>query len=191
MNLIVWFIIGVLTLMVMGVISNSGHTSAENFQDQMYLMNCPLPIYDGVATLQSVDDFSLNYTVAYGSGASSGGVAQNFNGTYFECSVTNHLNGGNTIIKEYGATTLFGTIPYGYLGYIADWITAQFQHIQAFFTMVAFLLTPVNFDVFGYTISDLSGVALMVVIGVYILAYIGIAIFPLSIVIGMIGAFKP
>ena len=191
MNLIVWFIIGVITLMVIGIIGNSGQTSTENFQDQMYLMNCPLPIYDGVATLNSVDDFALNYTVSYGTGASSGGVAQNFNGTYFNCYVTEHLNGANTIIKEYGATTLFGTIPYGYLGYIADWITAQFQHVQAFFTMVSFLLTPVNFSIFGYTINDLSEVAVMVVIGVYIFAYIGIAIFPLSLVIGMIGAFKP
>lgn len=173
-----WFVIGILTLMVMAFVSNSGTESTANIQDQIYLNNCPMPIYDGVATITDVNDFGVTYTLVNGNGTSN-------EGTYFECSVTAHLNGANTIIKEYGAT-LFSTIPYGWLGYIADYITSGFQHLQAFFTMVVYLLTPVNIDVFGYTISDINGLALVFVIGIYIFAYVGIIWNVAPMVLGVI-----
>lgn len=166
-------------MFIMGIVSNSGATSSANMQDQIFFMNCPFPIYDGIASLTDIDDFSVSYTVAYGNGTSN-------DGTFFECTVDgSHLKGANTIIKEYGAT-FFDTIPYGWLGYIADYISVGLQHLQAFFTLVAFMITPVNFDVLGYTIADLSGIALMFVIGIYIFCYVGIGAFLAPYFIGIV-----
>jgi len=178
LNLTTWFVIAILTLMVMAFVSNSGTESSANIQDQVFLSNCPMPIFDGVATLTDIGDFGVTYTVVNGNGTSD-------DGTYFECSVTAHLNNANTIIKPYGAT-LFSAIPYGWLGYVADYMSAGLQHLQAWFTMITYLLTPVNIDVFGYTISDLSGLALAFVIGIYIFAYVGIIMNVAPMVIGVI-----
>jgi hypothetical protein len=172
--------IGVVFLMLLGLVSNSSDASIVKIEDQMFLINCPLPIYDGVATLVSIDGFALNYTVVYGSGAvDGGGSAQNFNGTFFECQLdllsTPHFN-ANTIIKEYGATTLFGTVPYGWLGYVADFFTSVFQSLQAVFTLISFFVTPSGFNIAGFTIDDLSGQALLIVIMIYGFCYVTIGI---------------
>ena len=167
MNLIGLGVFGVIFLMLLAVVSNTSATSLQNIQDQMYLMNCPLPIYNGVATLTSIDGFALNYTIAYNNTVDS-------NGTFFRCSLdllsNPHFN-ASAEIKEYGYT-LFSAIPIGWLGYVADSLTVLWQRIYAFFTLVSFFVTPTNFNILGYTIADLAGIALMIVIGIYGLCYL-------------------
>lgn len=95
-------------------------TSSANIEleERLWEMTCPLPIYDGIATLDSIDGLQLIYDVDYGNGTS-------LLGTYFECyvdDITENLAATATI-KEYGAT-FFDVIPIGNLGFIADTLTA-------------------------------------------------------------------
>lgn len=131
----------------------------------MYLMNCPLPVYQGNVTNLNIDGFSVTYNVTYSSSNSTGSL--------FECYTTGNLFGVNEIVKDYGATA-FGAIPYGWLGYTADSLTILFQRVQALFTLISFFISPTNFNILGYTIADISGIALMFVIAIYALCYISV-----------------
>lgn len=156
--------IGVIFLILLGFVSNSSDASIDKIENQMFLMNCPLPIYDGVATLNSIEGFALNYTVTYGNGTTN-------TGTMFECSIQDgNLFNANTIIKEYGAT-LFDFIPYGWLGFVADFLTGVFQQLQALFTLISYFVTPTGFNIAGFTIDDLSGQALLLIILIYGFCY--------------------
>lgn len=89
---------------------------------QIWKTNCPLPIYDGIASNLTINGVVLEYDVTYGNGTEN-------NGTFFECGNVGELLNANTIIKEYGAT-LFDFIPYGWLGFVGDTISATFAKIQ-------------------------------------------------------------
>lgn len=158
----------IIFLAILGFVSNSSEASQNNIADQMFLMNCPLPIYDGVATLNSIEGFALNYTVSYGNGTVN-------DGTRFECNASNGLFGANTVIIPYGET-LFDFIPYGFLGYLSDSITTLFQRVQAMFTLVSYFVTPSNFNILGYTLADLGGFALLIIVILYAVCYIFIGI---------------
>lgn len=167
MNLISLGVFGIIFLLLLAIASNASDTGLQSIQDQMYLMNCPLPIYNGIATLNSIDGYALNYTIAYNNTVDS-------NGTFFRCSLdllsNPHFNASSEI-KEYGYT-LFSAIPIGWLGFVSDSLTVLGQRIYAFFTLVSFFVTPSNFNLLGYTIADLTGIALMIVIGAYGLCYL-------------------
>jgi len=169
MNLIAIGIFGILFLIVLAIISNVSAESIVNIQDQMYLSQCPLPIYDGTVTLNSIDGYVLNYTVTYSSSV-------NGTGTFFECSLdllsTPHFN-ANSQSKEYGAT-LFGFIPIGWIGFISDSLTVLGQRIYAVGTLVSFFVAPTNFNILGYTLNDLIGIALFIVVALYGLCYVAI-----------------
>lgn len=130
-------------------------------------MNCPLPIYNGIATLNSIDGYVLNYTISYNNTVTS-------DGTFFRCSLdllsNPHFNASGEI-KEYGYT-LFSAIPIGWLGYVSDSLSVLWQRIYAFFTLVGFFVLPTNFNILGYTISDLTGIALMIVVALYGMCYL-------------------
>lgn len=166
-------------LAVLGIVSNSSAESIDVIQGQMFIMNCPLPIYNGVATLDPIapfNGFALNYTVT-----SNPDITTDFNGTKFECtydplSAPPHL-GANTVIYNYGATTFFGTIPYGWLGYLSDTLGNIFGRLQAMFTLISFFVAPTNFNILGYSLTDLGGFALMFVIAIYAFCYIAIGAF--------------
>lgn len=111
-------------------------SSVKELREQQFLINCPLPISDGVATLHNVvDGVRLNYTVTHvpRQYASAG-----YNGTFFECHLdplTNPPQGANTRIKNYGAT-LFNTIPYGQGAFYGDTIYAYLDNIQPYITQI-------------------------------------------------------
>lgn len=167
MNLTYLAVFGMFLLVVMSLVSNSGEQSIDNIEEQMYLLNCPDPIYDGVATLQTIEGFRVNYTTSFGNTTEG-------DGTFFICSIDDITGNfqASTVIKPYGSASFFDVIPIGWLGYVSDWISNQLQKVQAFFTLLTFVLIPVNFSILGYTLADLSGVALMVVIALYAFAYI-------------------
>jgi hypothetical protein len=177
-NLIVWFLIGLFILIIMAVVSNSGSSSIDRIELQIFLINCPAPIYHGVATDLNINGLSVNYTITQTnySGTSS------FNGTYFDCY---DANAGisdtpaptvTAVIKEYGATA-FDTIPFGWLGYLADYLTHGFQQGQALVTLLFYFATPANFSVLGFDLNDLSGIPLFIIISLYVFAYVPIALF--------------
>lgn len=156
-------------LVIMSLVSNSGESSIDNIEAQMYLLHCPDPIYNGVATLQAIEGFRVNYTIAYSNSTTD------FEGTFFVCtidSITGNFQ-ASAVIKEYDAT-LFDFIPIGWFGYVADWLSNGLQKVQAFFTLLTFVLLPVNFDVFGFTLADLSGLGLIAIIALYAFCYIWI-----------------
>ncbi len=68
------------------------------------------------------------------------------------------------------------TIPFaGFPFFLGDWLSELFANkLSAIGTLIYFFITPANFDMFGYTISDLSGIPLMFVIVIYAISYIGI-----------------
>lgn len=94
------------------------------------MTNCPLPIYQGNVTDVDIDGLNVVYNVTY-----SG--ANNQTGSMFQCSYTTEplLLGVQEITKEYGYT-VFDFIPVGWLGFVADSITAVGQKIQAQLTVI-------------------------------------------------------
>lgn len=73
----------------------------------------------------------------------------------------------------YGSPTLAGA---GALFYVNDYVSEILVNkAGAFFTIVFFILSPANFNILGYTINDIGGVALMFIISIYALCYIAIA----------------
>ena len=179
MNLITWFLIGLFILIIMAIVSNSGHDALDRIELQIFLMNCPAPIYHGVATDLNINALSINYTLLQTdySGSSS------FNGTYFQCydgnaGIPDTLPAPTVtaVIKEYGATA-FSAIPFGWLGYIADYLVHVFENAQAFVVLLAYFMTPANFNVLGFGLEDLSGISLMLIVGLYVFAYVPIVLF--------------
>ena len=135
----------------------------------MFLMNCPMPIYNGDVSNLDILGFSVNYTVTYYSSLSD------FNGTFFQCSLDS-ITGAFTvsaISKPYDAT-LFSVIPIGWYGYLADFLVTMFARLEAMFILIGFFVLPTGFNILGITIDDLSGYALMLVISIYGLSYIAI-----------------
>lgn len=65
MNFLVWFIVGIITLLIMGIISNSGSISADNIENQMFLANCPFPTHNVLPTVSSIEGFIVVYTLDY------------------------------------------------------------------------------------------------------------------------------
>lgn len=120
------------------------------------MTNCPLPIYQGNVTNVNIDGLNVTYDVEYTSG--------NTTGSFFECGYTTEpvLLSVNEITKEYGATA-FDFIPFGWLGYVADWITALGQKIQAQLTVIwLFINAPAEVtDLSFFTYIQLVLIALM------------------------------
>jgi hypothetical protein len=52
-------------------------------------------------------------------------------------------------------------------------------------------VTPANFEIMGYTLDDLSGLALGIIIGLYVISYVFIAVWIFTIVMGSLGGLKP
>lgn len=157
--------------MILGFVSNSSEDSILKVQQQMFMMNCPLPIYNGIANDTNIVGYNVNYTIIY-----HDDIKTDFYGTYFKCTI-DPLSappqiGATGTVRQYGATTFWGTLPYGWLGYVADFLTASFQKITAFFTLISYFVSPTGFDILGYGLSDLSGLGLFLVIGIYAFCYI-------------------
>ena len=171
------------------MVANSGQTAVAKIEREIFFINCPAPIYRGIATLNSINGLALNYTVDYG--ASPQGYSSSFNGTFFECTFDSLSAppglGASTIIKEYGYQTL--GIPVGWFGFVADYLVHIFQQVQALTTLISYFLTPSNFDVLGFTLDDLGGISLMIIVVLYVFCYVPIVIFIYKAVSPLAGGF--
>lgn len=149
-------------IVVLGIVSNTGATATDNIQDQFDKLSCPMPSQTGLWN--------------------SSGVIQYEGATY------NYPNVGNqtlTLTCTPIHTTdnvdyLYGSpgVAIGVFFYIGDYVSEIFGNkLVAIFTLIAYILTPANFDILGYTLSDVTGVALLFIIALYSFAYIAIGIF--------------
>lgn len=149
-------------MLIFAIVSNSSITGLVNIEARFNELTCPLPLYDGV-------DY-LNGTIVYDTGFGS-----DYRCTFDPLSAPPGTQISVTA-KQYNATS-FSAFPSGWFVFAADTITEIGIKIGAFFTLITYILTPINFNILGYTIADLSGFALMFVISIYIICYVVIAVF--------------
>lgn len=178
MNLITWTILGLFIIIILGIISNTGQSSIKNIQSQLFIANCPNPIFEGVATDVDISGFAVVYNVTHNKDINGNPTTndQDKVGTKFECTTPNNLFQVTTTTRQYGAT-LFSAIPYGWVGYIADWLSLQLSKMQAMFTLLAYFITPSNFNILGFTLNNIGGMGLVIIIALYVFAYLPIMIF--------------
>lgn len=119
-------------IIIIGSFSFVFQSSVSTIRHQEYLINCPYPIYEGIAENVNINDVHVTYTIAHNRdiNGNTTTVDKDKVGTEFECTVTNGLFGVSTATRQYGAT-LFDSINYGYTGYLSDAITQFFQKVQA------------------------------------------------------------
>lgn len=171
MNLIVWAIFGFLIIALFAVVSNTGQTATANISNRFEELNCPMPSQSGLWSLPNSNGQGTNST-----------FLQYSNFTY------NYPHVGNQTLTLTctpvhtmdGLDYCFGcpTPPaVGVLIFVGDYVSEFFFKAGAFGQLIGYILTPINFDIMGFTIADLDGISLMVVIGLYIFAYIPIGIF--------------
>lgn len=185
MNLISFGVFGIMFLIILAIVSNASEDSQENIQNQMFLINCPLPSFDGQynATNVTIDGFAVilnQTTVSYGG-----------DGTVFRCLIAPltpfpafQVTMTN---KNYQSVNAFG-FPDGWFFYAGDFIGSALQRINQLFTLIGFFVTPTNFNILGFTLADLSGIPLMMVITMYALCYIAIGILIYKVVSPFSGA---
>ena len=179
MNITTWFAFSIVTLMLFAIISNSSVTGLTNINIQFHKLRCPTPLEQGVDQMTNgTAGLEITYNVDINGNSTTNEQAQV--GTFYRCEF-DPLSAPpgtsiQTTIKQYKATC-FSVIPCGWFGYVGDYLSILGEKIGAFFTLVSYILAPVNFNILGYTIADIGGVGLMLVIGLYIFCYIGIGVF--------------
>lgn len=149
-------------IVILGIVSNTGATATDNIQQQFDRLSCPMPSQTGLWN--------------------SSGVIQYSGATYnYEDVSTPVLTLTCTPIHTTdGVDYLFGSpaVALGVFFYIGDYISELFGNkLVAVFTLIAYILTPANFDILGYTLADITGVALIFIVSLYSFAYIAIGIF--------------
>jgi len=175
---------GIFMLFIMGIVSNSSQQSIVGVENQIWLMNCPLPLNGAIGTLDQINGLTVNYTTLYDN-------STDYHVTVFLCDIDPITGGLQANTEVYTATTSWFDTTTGTLFYASATLTALAQKAVAFFTLLSFLLTPANFNVLGYGIGDLSGASLAVVVGIYLVSYVFIAVWIFTTIMGAIGGFKP
>ena len=191
-NLVGLGIFGIMFLVLLGIVSNTSEDSTTRIQRQMFLINCPEPSYDGQynASNITIDGF----TTLLGTNDANNPYLNNVTfgnlGTVFRCHIAPLTPGLaaqiNTSNKDYQATTL--GFPSGWFSFAGDFIGALFQRINQFFTLIGYFVLPTGFDIMGYGIGELSGYAIMFVVGIYALCYIFIGAMLYKIISPFAGA---
>lgn len=170
-------ILSIIFLMILAIVSNISQASLDNIQDQIFLMNCPLPIYEGIARNVTITGFAITFDIEHNIDINNNSTTndQDKVGTEFDCSAEDGLYGVNVGARQYGIT-LFSFIPYGQIGYLSDWLSHTFENLGALFNLISLFISPLGFNILGITISDLSGFALLMVIGIYAFCYVCIGV---------------
>lgn len=164
----IYYVLIVLPILILVILAFIFQSSVQEIKGQQFLLNCPYPISNGVASNTNIIDTRLNYTVNYGSGGNFS--SHNYNGTFFECHITSVnplLLGASTIVKNYGAT-FFNIIPYGWYAWVGDTISVAVGKVQPFLTMVYLMFTAP---------TQVTGLAWFTYVQVFLLFMIGTGIF--------------
>lgn len=149
-----------LFLAVLAIVGNSGQTAISNITTQFDRLACPMPSQTGLWNNTGI----LMYEGATYNYPDVGNQTLTLT-----CTEVHTLDGFD---YAYGSPTIpFAGFPF----FLGDWLSELFANkLSAIGTLIYFFITPANFDIFGYTISDLSGIPLMFVIVIYAISYIGI-----------------
>jgi hypothetical protein len=167
MNLVIWAMFGMLLIVVMGVVGNSGSTGTANIEFQFDRLGCPMPAQSGLWNSSGTIMYT-NSTYNWQNGGGGAGAVPPATLTCTEVHTTEGIDYKN------GSPL----VAIGVFYYVGDYVSELLANkVVAVFTIISYFLTPINFDFFGFTIADLNGPALMVIIGIYIFAYLPIGIF--------------
>jgi hypothetical protein len=158
----------VVFIIIIGFVSNQNPTALAGIQDQIDKLSCPMPSQSGL--------WNNTGTLMYS------------NGTYnyankdsqvltLTCTEVHTLDGVDYYYGQF--IDIFGAgagIPMGAFFFIGDYIAVIGDKLLAVFTLIGFYLTPINFEILGYTIDDLALLAQMAIISIYGFCYIMIGI---------------
>jgi hypothetical protein len=162
MNLIAMGIFAMLFLAFMAIIGNSSATSIGNIMDQFDRINCPMPessgLWNNTGTIMRTGQ-TYNYANV---------------SSPVETLTCTDVHTPDTFDYCYGCPS----VPFaGYMIYGSDWISELMGNKGgALLTLAYFFLTPANFNILGYTIADIGGIALMGMIALYAICYIFIGL---------------
>lgn len=149
-------------LAIISIIGNSAPTSLANIQDQFDRLSCPMPSQTGLWNSSGVIQYS---------GATYNYPSVSNQTLTLTCTEVHTLDGFD---YAYGSPTIpFAGFPF----FLGDWISELFANkVVAVFTLIVYVLSPANFNFLGYTIDDITGIALMFVISLYVFSYIAIGV---------------
>ena len=173
-------------LTLLAIVGNASATSITNIQEQFDRMTCPMPASPGL--------WNSSNTLIYANGTYN---YPNINNQTLTLTCT-EIHTADNIDYYYGIFTIqpffsngtgfsFG-VPMGEFIFMGDFLASLGDKIGAFFTILYYILTPANFNILGFTIADLSGIPLMVIIGIYALCYIAIGALLYKIISPFAGA---
>lgn len=129
-------------------------SSVVSLNNQQFLMNCPFPVNAGIASISTIENNQVIYTITYDNATSD------YHLTLFECNIVSDNQGANTIVFTESATNWFG-VGNGYLAYFSNSISSFFQKIYNFIIMLwLFIDAPAqvsNLSFFTYINLILTG----------------------------------
>lgn len=168
MNLTTWFAFSIIIIVLFALISNSSTTGLANINSQFLRLACPFPLNSAVATNVNSNGVSVTYNVTHDTSSSD------YHVTVFHCAEDTPTSVTTTV---YTTANNWFNIGLGYLFYLSETVSNLFIKLLAVFTLLSYVLTPINFNILGHTITEIGGLALMFVIALYIFCYIGIGVF--------------
>lgn len=165
-------IFGIIFIAILGIVSNTGTTSADNVEDQMFLMGCPMPLWSTFPNNTSIEGFAVTYdTIRNDTFANNIYV--------FDCFIDPVSdNRGLTVTAYLSSSGFFANFSnlFATLGFLYFAFQTAFANAIAMFTLITFYLTPINFDILGFTIADIGGQGLALVVFIYAICYISIGL---------------
>lgn len=126
----IYYVLVLLPVTIITVMSFAFASSVAELSNKQFLLNCPYPIFNGVASNLTIVGSTLDYDITYG-------VGNNASGTFFVCFIDNitQQKSAFTSVKPYGATA-FNTIPYGWYSWFGDTVAHFFDKIIPFISMI-------------------------------------------------------
>lgn len=166
-------------LAVIAIVSNYAPTNQDTIQSLFDRINCPMPAISGLVNVTG----TITYSDATYNWRNGGGGTGAQPPATLTCTEVHTIEDFDYL---YGQPTL----PFAGFGFfIGDWISELLANkLPAFFEMLGFLLSPASLNILGFTISDLSGFALMGVIAIYLMCYIAIGAMMYKIISPFAGA---
>lgn len=171
MNLVVWTVFGFLLIAIMAVISNTGATATANIGTRFEELGCPMPSQSGLWSDPASNGQGTNSTFLQYSGFTYNYANVSSQVLTLTCTPVHTMDGLDYCFGCPAPPAV------GVLIFIGDYVSEFFFKAGAFFQLIGYILSPINFEIMGFTIADLDGLSLMVVIGLYIFAYIPIGLF--------------
>lgn len=97
-------------------------------------------------------------------------------GTFYECGTNTTGDFESSLPRHYPTDNGFG-IPTGWFEFTADNLITGFNKLSSIMVLIVGFITPIGFNILGYTFSDVSGLASVFIWTLYGLAYMFIGIF--------------